>query len=193
MCFLDRIGSVWQLLSLLFCGFIQTPNNQILKRPFWRACLKQAIFLSLNFVEAFENVPFLLLCIIEIDCKLCYLVKWLNDLDFFQVFSTCSFNKTKVQQPNFLMWKIGTYYFSSDVSWTLYITGYRNAHRQWWQFRALPVASRSNDFCSRNVRVRRQNGGDHLFLKVIPRNLGNWLSVLPVVTTSILDAAYSQV
>lgn len=46
------------LETLLFCGFIQTPNNQILKRPFWRACLKQAIFLSLNFVEAFENVPF---------------------------------------------------------------------------------------------------------------------------------------
>ena len=27
------------------------------------------------------------------------------------------------------MWKIGTHYFSIEVSWTLYITGHRNTHR----------------------------------------------------------------
>lgn len=58
---------------------------------------------------------------------------------------------------------------------------------------SLPVASCSNDFCSRNMGVRRENGGDHLFLNVLPRNLGNWLSVLPVVTIGVLEAAYSQV
>jgi len=61
------------------------------------------------------------------------------------------------------------------------------------QSTSLPVASRSNDFCSRNVKGRMENGGDRLFLNVIPCNLGNCLSVLPVVTFSVLEVSYSQV
>lgn len=57
----------------------------------------------------------------------------------------------------------------------------------------IPVTSHSNYFCSRNLRVRREKSGDHLFLNVTPHNIDSQVSVLPVVTTSILKATYSQV
>lgn len=63
----------------------------------------------------------------------------------------------------------------------------------WSTFTLLPVAFCSDDFCNRNMRVRSENSENQLFLNVIPHNPGNWLSVLPVVTTSVLEAAYSQV
>lgn len=63
----------------------------------------------------------------------------------------------------------------------------------WSTFTLLPVAFCSDDFCNRNMRVRSENSENQLFLNVIPHNPGNWLSVLPVVTTSVLEAVYSQV